>query len=324
MPTPMTHAMVGASLSITLPHGLRGFRAAVILGFLAAMPDLDIIGFFLGVPYSNTFGHRGLSHSLPIALLIAAGLVALAIRFNGLPGDHALRTFLVASAAMGSHGLLDMTTDGGLGVGLWMPILPARVFFPFRPIEVSPINPRRFLTDGAPVLASEFMWVWIPIMVLLLAAWIWWNQRSYPCQVKQKLRSCSAPRVFSAIPNMMHPAQLPVSAPSNDVEPEWRHVWRDVPSQHRFETARPFEARTACPRKNAERVPGIRDCSPRTMSRACAPLPSRTHGPKITSNEQRKRPRPIGSNRGGSPMLLPGRPMLISGCSITPWRWLSP
>ena len=188
MPTPMTHAVVGASFSTALPQSLRGFRAALALGFLAVMPDLDIIGFYFGVPYSNTLGHRGLSHSLPFALLIAAGLVALAIRFNGFSVNHRLRTCLVAYAAMGSHGLLDMATNGGLGVGLLMPFRSARMFFPFRPIEVSPISPRRFLTDGAPVLASEFMWVWIPILVLLLAAWIWANQRSHPCQVKQKLR----------------------------------------------------------------------------------------------------------------------------------------
>ena len=176
MPTPLTHAVVGASFSTALPQSFRGIRAAVVLGFLAVMPDLDIVGFYLGVPYSNTFGHRGVSHSLPFALLIAAGLVALAIRFKVFPGDLALRTFLVASAATGSHGLLDMTTNGGMGVGLLIPIVPERVFFPFRPIEVSPISPRRFLTDGAPVLASEFIWVWVPIMVLVASVWIWRNR----------------------------------------------------------------------------------------------------------------------------------------------------
>ncbi len=172
MPTPMTHAVVGASFSTALPQSIRGFRAAVVLGFLAVMPDLDIVGFYLGVPYSNTFGHRGVSHSLPFALLIAAGLVALAIRFNVFPGNHTLRTFLVASAAIGSHGLLDMTTNGGMGVGILMPILPDRVFSPFRPIAVSPISPQRFLTDGAPVLASEFIWVWVPIMILVALIWV--------------------------------------------------------------------------------------------------------------------------------------------------------
>jgi len=172
MPTPMTHAVVGASFSTALPQNLRGFRAAALLGFLGMMPDLDIIGFYFGVPYSNTFGHRGVSHSLSFALLIAAGLVALAIRLEVFPGDQALRTSLVASAAMGSHGLLDMSTNGGLGVGLLMPFRSARVFFPFRPIEVSPISPRRFLTDGGPVLVSEFMWVWVPIMILVALVWV--------------------------------------------------------------------------------------------------------------------------------------------------------
>lgn len=178
MPTPMTHAVVGASLSTALPERLRGIRAAVVLGVLAMTPDLDIVGFFLGVPYSNTYGHRGLSHSLAFALLIAAALVVLAIVFRVLPTNHRLRAFLVAAAATGSHGLLDMATNGGMGVGILMPMLPYRVFFPFRPIEVSPISPGRFLTDGAPVLASEFIWVWIPIMFIVASVWVWRHRQT--------------------------------------------------------------------------------------------------------------------------------------------------
>ncbi len=53
-----------------------------------------------------------------------------------------------------------------------------------------------------------------------------------------------------------------------------------------FETARPFMADSSGPQRgpssypqeNAGRVPGIRRCSPRTMSRASAPLPSRFTG----------------------------------------------
>lgn len=178
MPTPVTHAVVGASFSTLLPRSVRGFPAALGLGFLSAAPDLDIIGFFLGVPYSNTFGHRGVSHSLPFALMIAAALVLVAIRFRALPYNQHLRLFLVFSAAIGSHGLLDMATDGGLGVGIFLPLFPDRLFFPFRPIVVSPISPRLFLAEGAPVVVSELLWVWTPIIIPVALVWIWRKPRS--------------------------------------------------------------------------------------------------------------------------------------------------
>jgi len=67
MPTPMTHAVVGASLSVTLPRALRGYRAASILGFLAVMPDLDIVGFFCWRPGSGgTNAHGSHPHRTPV------------------------------------------------------------------------------------------------------------------------------------------------------------------------------------------------------------------------------------------------------------------
>jgi len=68
-----------------------------------------------------------------------------------------------------SHPILDAFTNGGLGVGLFIPIDESRYFSPFRPIEVSPINIRRFL-DGSAfyVLWSEFLWVWLPFSVIYL------------------------------------------------------------------------------------------------------------------------------------------------------------
>ncbi|HEU4994167.1 MAG TPA: metal-dependent hydrolase [Gemmatimonadaceae bacterium] len=37
----------------------------------AALPDLDAIGFWMGIPYDHMLGHRGLTHSLTFAALIA-------------------------------------------------------------------------------------------------------------------------------------------------------------------------------------------------------------------------------------------------------------
>jgi len=173
MPTPITHALVGASLSVTLPEGLRGIPAAAGCAFLAASPDLDIVGFFLGVPYSNTFGHRGITHGLPFAFLVAAGVVLLAAGTRRITRGQWLHLLLGLTVIVGSHGILDMATDGGLGVGLLIPFWEGRLFLPFRPIAVSPINPSRFLTDGLPVIVTELLWVWMPCItaIILIRSW---------------------------------------------------------------------------------------------------------------------------------------------------------
>jgi inner membrane protein len=38
---------------------------------LAALPDVDVVGLYLGVPYGSFFRHRGFSHSLCCALLVS-------------------------------------------------------------------------------------------------------------------------------------------------------------------------------------------------------------------------------------------------------------
>jgi inner membrane protein len=76
---------------------------------------------------------------------------------------------LVLAAA--SHGLLDALTDGGLGVGLFIPISDSRYFFPWRPLSVSPVGAAAFFRGrAAEVLLSELVWVWLPTAALLALA----------------------------------------------------------------------------------------------------------------------------------------------------------
>jgi inner membrane protein len=66
-----------------------------------------------------------------------------------------------------------MLTNGGRGVGLFVPFNPTRYFFPWRPIEVSPIGVREFLSArGLTILLSELKWVWLPSAVVLLTGYI--------------------------------------------------------------------------------------------------------------------------------------------------------
>ncbi|WP_341675610.1 metal-dependent hydrolase [Niveibacterium sp. SC-1] len=163
MPTILTHAAVPLALGLGLGSS-RVPRRLLGAGVLAAIaPDFDGLAFKLGIAYADAFGHRGATHSLVFALLL--GLVAAA-------GAQHLQTsrrvaFLFVAACCLSHPLLDMFTNGGLGVAFWWPFSEARYFSPWQVIEVSPIALRRVFSErGLAVLASELRWVWLPALLL--------------------------------------------------------------------------------------------------------------------------------------------------------------
>jgi len=127
---------------------------------LSLIPDIDVVGFLRGVPYGAPWGHRGATHSLAFA--IAGGvLVGLGARWLKKP---VLRTMVVATLVLASHGLLDTMTDGGLGAALLWPFSLSRFFAPWRPIPVAPIGPDFFTPDGALVALTEvalFLPLWL-------------------------------------------------------------------------------------------------------------------------------------------------------------------
>jgi inner membrane protein len=129
------------------------------------LPDVDVIGFHFGVHYGDFWGHRGFTHSLLFAALIAASVVLLAFR-SIAPGDRMLLGlyFFIVTA---SHGLLDAMTNGGLGVAFFSPFDTTRYFLSWRPIPVSPIGVARFFSPrGLEVLRSEFLCIWLPAALL--------------------------------------------------------------------------------------------------------------------------------------------------------------
>lgn len=167
MPTVFTHAVVAAGLASVAPTtmGLPRGRLIVTAILCATLPDLDVAGFALGVRYADLWGHRGLTHSLPFAALVAAALTVPAWK-DGRP----LRLWLFLFVVTASHGVLDALTNGGLGVALFSPFDPTRLFFAWRPIAVSPIGVDAFFSAwGARVLTSELIWIWLPLGAVLAA-----------------------------------------------------------------------------------------------------------------------------------------------------------
>ena len=161
MPSAFAHVAIPLALGLGLGSQVIS-RRLLVAGIVASvLPDLDVLTFRLGIAYSDAFGHRGASHSLAFALGLA--LVALAC---AAPLHSSRRNaFLFVLVCTASHGLLDMLTNGGMGVALWWPWSSERVFAPWRVIEVSPLGFHRMASiRGFEVIRSELLWVWLPSM----------------------------------------------------------------------------------------------------------------------------------------------------------------
>lgn len=125
----------------------------------------------MGVDYAVLLGHRGLTHSLFFAALLGSLLVAAVPRQGRVSGR---RVWVYLCLAAVTHGVLDAATNGGLGVAFFAPFDPRRFFWPWRPIEVSPIGVGSFLSArGIAVLKSEAVWIGIPSLLLLAAGRFW-------------------------------------------------------------------------------------------------------------------------------------------------------
>lgn len=168
MPTILSHPAVPLAIGLALGPGLVS-RRLLVAGLLASIvPDLDVVAFRLGIEYAHQFGHRGASHSLAFALVLGL-LAALAA-----PWLRAKRWVAMAfvSVACASHPLLDMLTSGGLGAALWWPFSEQRLFFPERPIRVSPLTLEQLLGPrGFTVISSEILWIWLPCLAATLATY---------------------------------------------------------------------------------------------------------------------------------------------------------
>lgn len=148
-------------LSLFLGSGQRPHRKIILTCIaLSLLPDADVIAFAFGIPYESQWGHRGFTHSLVFAL--GCGLLC-SLVFK----ENKKNIFLLTTLSTFSHPLFDMLTNGGLGVALWWPFDTGRYFFPWRPVEVSPIGIGNFIgLRGVRVLVSEFLILWLPLLSL--------------------------------------------------------------------------------------------------------------------------------------------------------------
>ncbi len=156
------HVAVGMAAGRAWAGG-RARRVMLAMSVLSLLPDADVVGMALGVPYGAPWGHRGATHSIAMAAALGVGFALAA----GARGRRAIGLALVAFAVAASHGLLDAMTDGGKGVALLWPVTPRRFFLPWRPIPVAPIGVGLVSAEGLEVLLWEAV-VFLPLLAYAL------------------------------------------------------------------------------------------------------------------------------------------------------------
>jgi inner membrane protein len=162
----MTHAIVPLAIAVAAGRSRISPKLALAGAVLAMLPDADVAGFALGIDYADPWGHRGATHAVAFAAMVAGAIASL------WREARSVGAFLFLALAMASHGLLDSLTSGGLGAALLWPVSDARIFAPVTPIRVSPIGAGFFSARGAATLMSELKLVWLPCVMVAGAAWL--------------------------------------------------------------------------------------------------------------------------------------------------------
>ena len=163
------HIAVAYAMGKTMKSVWGTTRFWIFTVVCCLVPDVDVVGLLMGIPYEHVWGHRGMTHSIMFAVLL--GTVAAKITLSHISvwtKPYAVLAVYFGLVTM-SHALLDALTDGGLGIAFFAPFDDTRYFFPWRPIRVSPIGAAEFFSSwGLGVLISELIWIGLPVTVWLL------------------------------------------------------------------------------------------------------------------------------------------------------------
>jgi len=176
MPTVISHGVAAAAVAKVFTADCIPSRFWFLSIGCAMLPDIDVLGFAFGNRYGDMLGHRGITHSLPFALIVGSLAAWLCLDTATQLGRTWLVLLVYFFVVTASHGLLDAMTNGGLGVAFLAPFSTNRYFLPWQPIEVSPIGLDFFFSARAlAVLWSEIKWIWIPSAVVIMCAQLIWN-----------------------------------------------------------------------------------------------------------------------------------------------------
>lgn len=141
------HSAVAYAIGKTMNPVWYSTRFWVLTLLCVLLPDADVLGLILGIPYEHVLGHRGITHSLAFAILAGIVVPKLAVpTFPCWSGRYGTLMIYFGLVTL-SHGLLDALPNGGGGIAFFAPFDGTRYFFPWRPIVVSPIGLTQFFSS---------------------------------------------------------------------------------------------------------------------------------------------------------------------------------
>ncbi len=173
MPTVIGHSLFAIGLFGFRPMEEKLLQTLLLSILCSCIPDIDVISFEFGIQYSSMLGHRGFTHSVLFACLMGVTVTYFFYpEFKDNPAGF-LKLSCYFFMCTASHGLLDAMTNGGQGVGFFIPFTAERYFFPIRPLPVSPIRIEFFYTaQGWQIIMAELKFIGI-LCLSLVAASIW-------------------------------------------------------------------------------------------------------------------------------------------------------
>ena len=164
MPSFFGHAVAGIALGAAFADEKTPARTWVLGTFCALAPDLDWFTAFLRLHPGNFLAHRGITHSLLAAVLLAATALWLGVRRE----ERTRRIGVYLLLASLSHGLLDACTSGRIGVAFFYPFSTSRWGCYWQPFLDAPLpfwSGLRMPFLGA--LLSEMFWIGLPAFLLI-------------------------------------------------------------------------------------------------------------------------------------------------------------
>lgn len=159
------HIVSALGIGSIFPKRIMKPKVFLIGAVSAALPDIDVLSNYFGILGLDILGHRGITHSLFFALLWSQILL---VFFHRKSESKWFLTFYYFICTA-SHGIIDGLTNGGDGISYFAPFSSERLRLPYEIIEVSPLGIRNFFSGrGLEVLQSEFVWIAIPSLTLIM------------------------------------------------------------------------------------------------------------------------------------------------------------
>ena len=80
MASALSHPAVPLAIAVAAGSAAVPLRLTLAACVASVLPDVDALGYWAGIPYDAPLGHRGFTHSLVFAALVAVGCAAFARR----------------------------------------------------------------------------------------------------------------------------------------------------------------------------------------------------------------------------------------------------